>query len=472
MADERPQLFPVAPQEEVLPSISVSGGGRRWVIPVVSEGRFRKFRARLGFLLIAFFVLAPIVHIGGLPALMVDVLQRRIVVFGAVFDSSDNLILLAFGANVVLSIFILTSLFGRVWCGYLCPQPIYMEFVFRPLEYLIAGPPQLLKKDRPWTGGRILRAVVLYGIYVVIAAFLAHTFTAYFLGWSSLIGYMTDGPAAHFGPFFAAWFVSALMVFDFGWFRDQTCTTACPYGRLQTILYDGNTSIVGYDFKRGEPRGKVVEATNGAPGGVKPGDCIDCGRCVATCPTGIDIRRGLQMECIGCAQCNDACDDVMTRLKRPRGLIRMASQNALRGEKTAFIGKRVMAYGAVMAFTIAMLLHFVGGREPAEVEILRTGRDVYKMLPGDLVANQLAIKFTNHAKEKQTFTFTLENADAELIAAVSPVAVEPGEIEGTDVVVKMGRSKFKNGKIEGRFSIVSDKGFKTERTFLLLGPYE
>ncbi|MEL7171121.1 MAG: 4Fe-4S dicluster domain-containing protein, partial [Bacteroidota bacterium] len=276
-------------------------GKRKWLYPTPSKGRFWKRRLVLGWGLIAFFVALPIVKINGKPAVLLDVMAREFTLFGATFYPTDTFYLLLFGLSALVSVFLLTALLGRVWCGWGCPQTVYLEFLYRPIERWIEGPEHVRKRrnEAPRSMDWAWRRTLKLGIYGVISVALAHVFVSYFVGWDRLLTYMQGDPREHWGYFVMMAGTSALILYDFGYFREQMCTIACPYARFQSVLMDEDSLIVSYDFTRGEARGKGKKQDDGVRYNKKTGealgDCVDCYACVRTCPTGIDIRDGLQM---------------------------------------------------------------------------------------------------------------------------------------------------------------------------------
>ena len=301
-APKKERLYEVAPEEDLLYSLAADGS-RKIIHPPVSKGRFLRIRQVVGWGLMALFFGLPHLPIAGHPALLLNWTTRRFYIFGTTFHVTDNWLLLAFGAGIIVTIFFVASTFGRLWCGYLCPQLVYQELLFRPIEGFIEGPPSRRRRlaTAPWGVGKLLRKLVKWSIYEALALLMAATFFAYFVGWDGIVAALR-GPWIGGSPLVLATAgLSVIIFFDFASFRDQMCTVACPYGRLQNVLVDPDTVIVGYDERRGEPRGRGRRTADDPRG-----DCVDCGRCVYTCPTGMDIRRGLQMECVGCAQCVDA----------------------------------------------------------------------------------------------------------------------------------------------------------------------
>ncbi|MBW2528383.1 MAG: cytochrome c oxidase accessory protein CcoG [Deltaproteobacteria bacterium] len=465
---QKRQVFDTAPEEELLYSISADGS-RKYIHPVVTHGRFWRIRIVLGWILIAIYLGLPIVTMNGKPAMLLDVVKRQFHFLGSTFHPTDNLILLALGGVIGALVFFVTGTYGRIWCGYGCPQTVYLEFVFRPIETLLEGKPKarIKRNAGPWTQDKILRKSAKWALYVVFALLLSATFVAYFVGWSGLLPALTE-PLTHRVPLGVTLFVTAAVLVDFGYFRDQMCTVACPYGRLQNVLVDDDTIVVAYDEPRGEPRGKAK--TVDADG--RRGDCIDCKRCIQTCPTGMDIRRGLQMECVGCAQCIEACDEVMERLKRPRGLIRYASTREISDGKKAFWRPRVILYLALLLVALGSLTYLSVGRGDARIEIIRGGREPFRLLHTGQVANQLRIRITNQRHEQQSFTVSLaEPAGADLVVSVNPIVVPGDRVATANIAVKLERNVFQRGRVNGRFVIRSDRGAQFEQEFLLLGPY-
>ena len=318
--------------EQILSTLRADGS-RRWLKPRLSPGRWLNRRRALGYALIALFVVLPHVRIAGKPALLLDVAHRQFTFFGTTLYPTDTFLLALLLLIVFLSLFFLTALFGRVWCGWACPQTVYLELVFRPIERFFEGAPGKKTKAGAW------RRPAKIAVYVLLAFALAHTFLSYFVGTDALRVWMTRSPLEHPISFLIVAGVTGLMLFDFGFFREQLCIVACPYGRMQSVMLDKDSLIIGYDRLRGEPRGKMRKKPKGDVHleTVEPerGDCIDCHMCVTTCPTGIDIRDGLQLECVNCTQCIDACDSIMHKIGKPRGLIRYSSQRMLEGGQGA-----------------------------------------------------------------------------------------------------------------------------------------
>jgi cytochrome c oxidase accessory protein FixG len=357
-----------------------------------------------------------------------------------------------------------------MWCGYGCPQTVYMEFLFRPVETFLEGVAGRIVRFNaaPWTLRKIAIKTVKWGVWLGCAILMASTFVAYFVGWGPLAHGLATQPLAWKGALFAIAFLTAAILFDFGWFRDQMCTIACPYGRLQNVIADQDTIVVAYDRKRGEPRRQLKQRD----GATVAGDCVDCGRCVAVCPTGTDIRRGLQIECIGTALCVDACDDVMRKIGKPIGLIRYTSQREQDGGTRRLWNARNLVYVTLMVVAWGAFTALVFTRAGAQVEFLRGGREPYRLLTTGRIANQQRIRFTNQLDQPQRFTVEVVSpAGASLVLSDSPVLVDPAEVVTINAVTTIPRRLFDDGQATVHYRVRSDKGFAREYEFLALGPY-
>lgn len=444
-------------------------GSRRWIRPRPSHGRFLRARRAVAVILIALFTLIPYIRLNDKPLVLLDIAARRFTLFGYTFLPTDTLLLALLIICVFASVFLFTALLGRVWCGWACPQTVYMEFVFRPIERLCKGTPGRAKKGLLQTTP--LGGVVMYGLYLLIAMYLAHTFLAYFVGVERLREWVTRSPAEHPVPFAVMVFVTGAMLFDFAFFREQTCLVACPYGRFQSAMLDRKSLIVSYDPNRGEPRGR--RAGRGAAGDVSLpvlGDCVDCGMCVATCPTGIDIRNGLQMECVHCTQCIDACDSVMTRLHKPTGLIRYASQAELDGEPRRFLRPRLFIYSAVILATTSLFTYFLLTKSPFDVMVLRQRGVPYRVDADGLVVNNVKVKLVNRTDTQQTYAFTmLEPQGARFEGLAESVTLDSGAMTTVDAALAAPASSFARGR--GTVVLRIDSGsYSRDVQYVLVGP--
>ncbi len=330
-----------APNRDSVTSIN-DDGSRFMIHPADVRGRFLRWRRMVAYILIIVFIALPWIQIGGHPALFLDVVGQRFHVFGLTFAFQDTWLFFFVLSGTAFTLFFVTALWGRVWCGWTCPQTVYLEHVFRRVERWIDGDATARRRldAAPWTPAKIARRVFKHATFFLLAFLIAHIFLAYFVSLPGLWERMTQAPLEHWTSFLFVFIFTTLLYGNFAWFREQLCLIICPYGRFQSALIDNHTKNVAYDYQRGEPRGKPRDPT--------AGDCIDCHRCVQVCPTGIDIRQGLQLECVACTACIDACDAVMDKLDRPRGLIRYASEEELEGRQTRLVRVRTVLYTVLL----------------------------------------------------------------------------------------------------------------------------
>ena len=437
-------------------------GSRRWLRPKLSEGGFWRMRRVVAYALMFVFFIIPYLKLHGKPLVLLDIPRRVFIILGTTFLPTDTLLFMMLFVTVGIGIFLLTALFGRVWCGWGCPQTVYMEFLFRPIERLLeGGRTGTLGLDR--ATGLKPRRLLKWAVYLLLALFLAHTFLAYFVGIDLLVHWVRSSPSEHPTAFFVMAGTTAAIMFDFTYFREQTCLVACPYGRLQSVLLDRQSLIVGYDVPRGEPRGKAESP-------VPAGDCIDCRACVLTCPTGIDIRDGLQMECIHCTQCADACDEIMDRIGKPRGLVKYTSRDQVEGKPRHLVRPRVIIYPTALLVAVSLLVYFLNQRRDADVTVLRGIGAPYSFEADGRVVNQLRVRITNRTEAPHEYAISLEGADgAQVISPENPLKVGPGELRSTSLFVVGPRTLFHDGERHVNLKITD--GLHTDRfEYTLVGP--
>jgi len=437
-------------------------GSRRWLRPRLSPGRFLSGRRIVGWTLIGLFTALPYLSIGGRPAILLDLPRREFTFFGLTLLPTDTLLLALLLLGIFLAIFLATALYGRVWCGWGCPQTVYLEFVYRPLERWLDGRGYATGGRAPVSG---LRTTLKHVVFVVVSLVLAHTFLSYFVGVERLAVWIRRSPIEHPTAFLVVAATTALMLLDFGYLREQVCTLMCPYGRFQSVLLDRQSWIVAYDRRRGEPRAKL----HGHAPVTGAGDCIDCQLCVATCPTGIDIRAGLQMECVGCAQCIDACDEVMERVGRPAGLIRYSSQQAMDGERARRLRPRVVAYPLLLATVAVLFGATLAGRQTADVSILRNRARPYEVLESGGIANLLLIKVVNRTDDARTYRIEVPQA-IEMTSHDLPLSVAARGSGTATLRVVVGAAAFEGGRASLRLRVRDDAGFEEELEHAVLGP--
>jgi len=438
-------------------------GNRRWLYPKKPAGRWHGRRAWFATGLIAMMFAGPWIRIQGNPLLMFNVVERRFSVLGQIFWPQDTVIFAVAMLVFIMGIIIFTAAFGRLWCGWACPQTVMMEMVFRKIEYLIEGDAheQRALDAAGWDARKILKKGVKHAVFLGLSFVVGNTLLAYIIGNEQLLAIQFDDPRRHLvGLSFMALF-TLLFYGIFARFREQACTFICPYGRLQSTMLDENSMVVAYDHRRGEKRGPLRrEHTPEQRVAAGLGDCVACRQCVAVCPTGIDIRNGTQMECVNCTACIDACDAIMDKVGRPRGLIRFASLNHIeRGEPQRFTA-RMKVYTGVLAALVGLFLFLVFTRAEVETTLLRAPGALFQQTPQGKIENLYTIKVINKTARDLTVQLKLENIagtvrlmgagpfrvpKANLAQTSVLIELDPGVLTGNSTRLKLG--VYSNGKL-------------------------
>lgn len=416
-------------------------GHRQWIYAKKPAGKWTTRRTWVAALLIGIMFAGPFVHINGNPLLMMNIVERRFSILGQLFWPSDAVIFAVAMLTFLTGIILFTTAFGRLWCGWTCPQTVMMEMVFRKIEYLIEGDSltQRALAAAPWTGRKIFKKALKLGIFFALSFIVGNTLLAYIIGSDALIQIITDPPSEHIVGLTFMLLFTLLFFAIFARFREQACTFICPYGRLQSAMLDENSLVVAYDYKRGEKRGRwqrdqtLLQRT--AVGG---GDCIDCHQCVNVCPTGIDIRNGLQMECVHCTACVDACDSVMRKINRPTGLIRYASLNSIEKRVPIRFTARMGVYALVLAALIALFLTLVLTRPAVEAIFLRAPGALFQQTEPGRVENLYTLKLVNKTMRDLPVELKLEDAPGKLLVMGSQNLVVPaGKLTQTSVLIEL-----------------------------------
>jgi len=348
-------------------SVIHEDGSRNHVHPADVTGRFTRLKPWVYGGLIALYTLLPWTTMNGHPTVLLDIPGRHFYIFGTVYNAQDAPLLVFILTGIGFTLIFVTAVFGRLWCGWACPQTVFLEGVYRKIERLIDGPrnARLALAAAPWTPTKVAKRVVKQALFLLVSTIIAHVFLSYFVSIPEVFAIVRENPRENWTAFLWTFAVTGIVYFNFAWFREQLCLIICPYGRLQSVLVDKDSLIIGYDARRGEPRGKATDAS--------AGDCVDCRRCVVVCPTGIDIRNGLQMECVGCASCVDACDEVMVKLNRPRGLVRYDSRRGLESGVRRVLRPRLVFYALAGALGLTVALTMFSARRSFDANVLHVG---------------------------------------------------------------------------------------------------
>lgn len=413
-----------------------SSGKRIWVYPKKPKGTFTNYRSLVSCTLLAFLFAAPFIKIGGQPLLLFHVLERKFIILGQVFWPQDFFLFVIGFITSIVFIILFTVVFGRLFCGWICPQTIFMENVFRKIEYWIEGDYMAQKKldKQPWNAEKIRKKTIKQIIFVLISALIMHTFMAYLLGVEDLWKMIQAGPAENTGGFIAMVVFTGLFYGVFSKLREQVCTTICPYGRLQGVLLDRQSVVVAYDHGRGEERAKFRKNEDRNAKGL--GDCIDCKQCVYVCPTGIDIRNGTQLECINCTACIDACDSIMDRIGKPRGLVRYASEQNIADNKAFSFTGRMKAYSTVLSLLVGVLITLLLIRTDFETTITRTPGMLFQERDNGDITNLYQLSIVNKTNDLVDVHLELIDPQGELEMVGQDIKLEgQGKGEGAFFVI-------------------------------------
>ena len=451
-------------------------GKRAWIYPKKPSGRYYQRRKIVSYLLLTILFVSPFIKVNGNQFLMFNILERRFNIFGNPFWPQDfHLVVISMIIGVIF-VTLFTVGFGRIFCGWICPQTIFMEMVFRRIEYWIDGDRNKQRKlDRQeWNTEKIRKRLFKWFIFLLISFLIANVFLAYLIGSDKLIKYITDGPFEHLGTLFPLIIFTAVFYFVFAWFREQVCIIACPYGRLQGVLLDTKSIVVAYDHKRGEgANGRKKFRKNEDRQALGHGDCIDCLQCVHVCPTGIDIRNGTQMECVNCTACIDECDHIMESIKLPKGLIRYASEAEIEKKEKFRLTARMKGYIAVLVILCGVLAGMLVLRNDVEARILRLPGQLYEHKEGNIISNVFTYKLINKTTRSiDEVKFKLRNQPGEIkIVSTSDTfsIPEQGLAEGT-LFIEIDRKELKGDKINLVIEVWSDNTIIETTSVRFLGP--
>jgi cytochrome c oxidase accessory protein FixG len=420
--------------------------------PKIIKGKLYQYRTLLSYFFLGLLFAAPFIKFNGEQLVLLDVLQRKFVFFGIIFWPQDFYLFVLAILTFIVFIVLFTVVFGRVFCGWICPQTIFLEMVFRKIEYWIEGEPVKQKKlnERPMDFDKFWRKAVKHGLFFLISFFIANVFLAYIIGSDALIEIITQPIASHLSGFISIWIFTFVFYLVFSRVREIVCTVICPYGRLQGVLLDSQSIIVAYDYNRGEPRGKVQKGLEN-----QKGDCIDCKLCVQVCPTGIDIRNGTQMECTNCTACIDACDMVMEKTHRPLRLIGFKSEEEIKSRKPFRLSRRVYGYAAVLVVLMSLLSFLMIDRSDVKTTILRASGTLYQMRDDKMVSNLYNAELVNKTSKALEFEIVPDDKSIKLEYIQKEQKLAYGGRVKLTFFVLMPQNEVKKFKSEIKFTLLS-----------------
>ena len=438
-----------------------SEGHRNWIYTKKTSGKWYSYRTYFSWLWIAFFILAPIIKINGHNFMLLDIVNRKFIIFGVIFWAQDTFILALLMLSFVLFIIVFTVTYGRIWCGWACPQTIFLEMIYRKIEHLIEGDYRArYKRDKgAWNANKIFRKVLKHSVFIFISILITNIFLMWFTGAERLLELIRSPISEHTTGFTAMLIVSAIFYWIYAYFREQICTMICPYGRMQGVLLDSKSIIVAYDYKRGEPRGAKNE-----------GDCIACQQCVSVCPTGIDIKDGTQLECINCTACIDECNMVMKKINKPTGLIRFDSIEGIeKGHKTIW-NARNKAYSVILALLFSFFIFTLLTRPSVETTILRTPGTLYQEQGNNKISNIYNIKIVNKSHEEKILTLKLISHKGEIKMAGKEIRLKDQDLYESAFVLILGKSELAGDNTRIKFGIFEGEELLETYELSFVGP--
>ncbi|MFV0593090.1 MAG: cytochrome c oxidase accessory protein CcoG [Draconibacterium sp.] len=435
-------------------------GGRKWVYAKKPAGKWWKRRTIVAWLLVAFWVAVPFIRINGNPLILLDIAHRKFIIFGAIFWAQDTFILALLMLSFVLFIVLFTVTYGRLWCGWACPQTIFLEMIFRRIEYLIEGDYRERHKldNSPWTTKKIFKKTLKHGIFILISVAMTNVFLMWFIGSERWLQLISEPLFQNLGGFGIMLLISGIFYWIYSFFREQICTMVCPYGRMQGVLLDSKSIMVAYDYVRGEPRG-----------GRGSGDCTDCKQCVSVCPTGIDIRNGTQLECINCTACIDQCNKIMKVIGKPQGLIRYTSEAAIKGGHPTVWNARNRAYTAVLFIIFSFFVFTLVSRPEIETTILRTPGLLYQEQDSSY-SNVYNIKIVNKTHEEMPLELRLLSHKGKIQMAGNSMVIKDQDKFESTFLVYIPKQEITRDKTEIKFGIFSNNKLMETYQTTFVGP--
>jgi cytochrome c oxidase accessory protein FixG len=444
-------------------------GKRNFLFSKKPKGKLHNWRTLATVVYLTIFFTLPLIKWQGQPLFMFNIVERKFILFGQIFWPQDFFIFAIGLLTLMVFIILFTVVFGRVWCGWACPQTVFMEMVFRKIEYWLDGDSSAQKrlKEMPWNAYKIRKRAIKIAVFFIISFIIANFALAYLISMDKVVQMMHEGIGQNFGTFSSLMGFTTIFFFVFYWFREQACIVVCPYGRLQGVLLDRKSMVVAYDYVRGEPRGKLKRQ---AAIDILNGDCVDCLACVKVCPTGIDIRNGTQMECINCTACIDACDAIMEKINKPLGLIRYDSEENIAQARKKTFNWRLGAYSAILVTLLGVLTYLLASRDDVDATVLRTPGQIYQTLPDGRISNVYSIKLANKTRKDIPMTLKLEGIKGEITLVTPNLTVPAESYHQAPFFVKVERGLVVRRKTEITIGVYErNKKIKTATT-TFLGP--
>lgn len=443
-------------------------GKRKWIYAKRPKGRLYNFRWLAAIILLTLFFSMPFIRVNGEQFLLLNIFERKFILFGHVFWPQDFHLVVLMIIALLIFVILFTVTYGRLFCGWACPQTIFMEFIFRQIEFLIDGDVAKQKKlaRQSWNFGKIWKRGLKHGIYILISITFMIFFLTYLIGMEGVKSVIREGFAEHTSTYIAVFAFSGAFYFVFSWFREQVCMLVCPYGRLQGVLLDERSVVVAYNYRRGEPRkGSDALKADDATEPLQQGDCIDCYQCVAVCPTGIDIRNGTQLECVNCTACIDACNYVMDKEKLPRSLIGYYSERNLSTGIRKVFNPRSVAYSVLLLMLIGLIIGLFAYRSAVEVTILRVPGTLYQNYGTDRYSNIYTIQLVNKTRQNMPIELTLTDSKGEIVMIGEGINALVGKVTEASFMVVIQKNDLESSKTPLRINVWSEgkqiTGFNT-----------
>ena len=444
---------------------TIKEGKRVWMYPTKPKGRYYNLRSLLSLIYLVLFFGLPFIKVNNQPLFLMNILERKFILFGMIFWPQDFFI---FGLGMLIFIVFIalfTVIFGRIFCGWACPQTIFMEMIFRKVEYWIEGDANHQRKldKQEWDAEKIKKRSIKYVLFFLISFLIANTFLTYIIGVDELFKIITEPVSQHTGGFLAILIFTTVFFFVYSWFREQVCLIVCPYGRMQGVLLDPNSVVVAYDYVRGEPRGKLKKDQVETKG-----DCVDCGLCVRVCPTGIDIRNGTQLECVNCTACIDACDSIMEEVQKPKGLIRYDSENGIKNKTPLRFTRRMLAYSLVLTVLIGLEATLLLTRSDYDATIQRAKGLLYQEQPDDQISNLYRIKLVNKTRDSLPVELRVENTEGIVKVVGKSLNVKSEGISDGEFFIILKKKNILKRKTQLKIGVYSNnRKIKTVKTNFL-----